>query len=84
MTFDVLFGEKKSKIGFSQFQQFLGQKGGQILFDFNFDARFGISAFFMIFVDPICYDFYTLIFWPPMLISKFKVRCAGSKHLFKK
>ena len=49
--------------------QMLGEKGGQMLLDFNFEARFEILSSFSISYDPICYDFHILKFWPPIWYS---------------
>ena len=52
ITFDPLFGQKTVKnrpnLDFPQFWPFFGQKGGQMLSDSNFKARFGILASFCI------------------------------------
>ena len=52
ITFDPLFGQKTVKIEENRdlvcFWPFFGQKGGQMLSDSNFKARFGILASFCI------------------------------------
>ena len=48
ITFDALFGPKKTikicYIGYFATFWVFGQKGGQILFDLNFETRFGILS----------------------------------------
>ena len=83
LAFDPFFGKNCQKLDLFNFRQFLGQEEVQMLLYIHFKARFGISSSLTIFYDPFCYDFHTSNFWPPVLNSKFKVRCVGSKHLFK-
>ena len=57
IPFDPPFGKKNCQnwqdTRFSQFSTVFGQKGGQMLFDLNFEARFGILSSFSICLDPI-------------------------------
>ena len=41
-----------------------------MLFDLNFEARFGILSSFSIYQDHICYYFHVLNFWPSYVNTK--------------
>ena len=66
ITFDPPFGQNKHwkcvTLDMLPILTVLGQNGGQILFDLNFEAKFGILSSFSIFNDPIWCDFHILIF----------------------
>ena len=60
----------------ANFRQFFCHKGGQMLFDLNFDARFGILSSFSIYQEPICYHFHVLNFLSTYVIIGTKMQAA--------
>ena len=77
ITFDPHVGRKKSKIGkipdLANFRQFFCHKEGEMLFDLNFDAIFGILSSFSIYNDSICYHFHVLNFFATNVIIASKM-----------
>ena len=54
-------------------------KRGQMLFDLNFDAIFGVLSSFSTFYHTICCNFHILNFWPPCY---FLIKNAGRARIF--
>ena len=73
ITFDPLFGQAKKGV-----KCWPGKKGGQMLSDLNFEARFGILSFFGIFRPPFVV-ILIFLFFDPLCIILFWFFCQAKK-----
>ena len=75
-TFEPLFGKKSIENWKNPVSTFFGPKGGQMMFDLNFETRYEILSSFPDYMTPFCKNYQFLNFWSLHVIEKFQMARA--------